>query len=152
MRHLGQERHVPPDTSERASLARTTARLTPACPSRQTLKSLAGSPHTSRAKTSLKHAGGPGGPPLLGHRLIVEGWRSELYLRILGLSRATEKVPEVALKLLKNEPEREHAPNGLVRQIPCGAGPSDAVQSRLIGCNGLDHRIQARRRSAGLER
>src|SRR4051794_29948598 len=85
MRHLGQEQHLPPDTSERASLsrfaqlaprmlsshpdrhegertppsagwlaevclARATARLTPACPKRQTPKSLAGSPHTSRAK------------------------------------------------------------------------------------------------------
>src|SRR5690242_9534948 len=101
MRHLGQERHVPPDTSERASLehfqlnpdrvsrgeaagagglhrcspgynlkvdpdftenalARTTARLTPACPNRQTLKSLAGSPHTSRVKTSPSGARDPG--------------------------------------------------------------------------------------------
>ena len=77
---------------------------------------------------------------------------SELRLRTLGFSRSTEKVPEIALELFQDETEREHAPNGLIRQVLCDPGPSDAIHSRLIGRNGLDHRIQARRRSAGWKR
>ena len=66
-----------------------------------------------------------------------------------GLSRPTEKVPEIALELLKDETEREYAPDGLIRQVLRNPGPSDAVDSGLIARNGLDHRIQGRRRSAG---
>src|SRR4051812_43834103 len=48
MRHLGQEQHVPPDTSERASLQLAQCPAHPRLPEQsRTPKALAGSPHTS---------------------------------------------------------------------------------------------------------
>src|SRR4051812_14602129 len=54
-------------TSEPA--ARAIARLTPACPKRRTPKSLAGSPHTSRAQRRCRQARAPCAKPqeVLGH-------------------------------------------------------------------------------------
>jgi hypothetical protein len=70
----------------------------------------------------------------------------------LGLSRSTEKVLEIALELLKDETKGEHAPDCLIRQVLCDPCPSDAVDSGLIGRNGLDHRIQGQKRSPGWKR
>jgi hypothetical protein len=101
---------------------------------------------SNRRAKELSDAGIPLGAKL-GLRNLAQKPSNQLGLegsgtRALGFSRSAEKVPEIALELLKNKAQSEHAPDRLVGQVLCDPGPSDAVDSRLIGRNGLGHRIQ----------
>ena len=63
----------------------------------------------------LSYAGIPMGAKLGLHNLARKS-STQLRLegagtRALGFSRSAEKVPKIALELLQDEPEREHAPD-----------------------------------------